>query len=191
MLINTAKIGPTGGGAAFVILACLGTNAAVSAMAHSSAMPMGAILVGRHLDITPSTRTAGMITGAFPEYLGGAARSVLGEHGLGRLQQFASLRAGWDSATSKPLDLQSVFAFSRFFESTGLHPDGLAVFMSSRGNVVVNWLASDNQMIELEFSAMDGIYYFIESTSEEGVISNSDIGFSQLYRKISPAPVAA
>jgi hypothetical protein len=59
-------------------------------------------------------------------------------------------------------------AFSQFFRDTGLHPDGLAVFMSREGNVTVNWLDESGGLIELEFSDA-GVHFFVEGSGEEGV----------------------
>ncbi|TAL73661.1 MAG: hypothetical protein EPN79_01430 [Burkholderiaceae bacterium] len=112
------------------------------------------------------------------------AKDAIGLHGLKRLKNFFRLQAGWDGAVSKPIDLSSIGVFSRFFAETHLCPERLGVFMSGRGNVVVNWLDQDGHLVELEFHSA-GVDYFIEGTGDEGMVSVDDVGFSKLFKLVS------
>ena len=67
--------------------------------------------------------------------------------------------------------------FSQFFADTALHPKQMGVFMSAEGNVVVNWLDRENQLVELEFDP-EGVNYFIEDGEKEGTVFAGDFGFS-------------
>ena len=118
--------------------------------------------------------------------LSGAAMAAIGATGLKRLKDFFDLQAGWDGRASKPISLQSVDVFSRFFEDTGLRPERLGIFMSSQGNVVVNWPDPGGELIELEFQPA-GIEYFFERSDEEGFVPRSDLGFSMLHSKLTKA----
>jgi hypothetical protein len=103
-----------------------------------------------------------------PFQLSEAAVRALGVDGVDRLERFRKLRANWDGEGARTLDGESMEAFSQFFRDTGLHPDGLAVFMSREGNVTVNWLDESGGLIELEFSDA-GVHFFVEGSGEEGV----------------------
>ena len=102
--------------------------------------------------------------------LSATARLALGEKGVKRLEQFVRLRINWDGQGSHTLSEASVTCFSQFLHDTNLRPDGMAVFMSTEGNVVINWL-DDGALIELEF-ATEGVQYYFERTGEEGVASS-------------------
>lgn len=112
-----------------------------------------------------------------------AARAAVGTAGLKRLESFFQLKSGWDGVGSKPINLNSIASFSNFFDETGLRPEGLGVFMSAQGNVVVNWLDKHRQLVELEFSP-SGLDYFIEENGEEGTLTK-DMRFGQLLSRIT------
>ncbi|MDP1691455.1 MAG: hypothetical protein Q8L49_05820 [Burkholderiaceae bacterium] len=105
-----------------------------------------------------------------PFELSQAGTEALGDDGLERLERFKKLLANWDLQGARPLDTDSLAAFSQFFRDTGLKPDGLALFMSRNGNIVVNWVDGYDLVVELEFAA-DGLHYFVERTGAEGVAS--------------------
>lgn len=121
--------------------------------------------------------------------ISGPAKDAIGTNGLKRLETFFRLQAGWDGTASKPIDLNSVAVFSRFFAETRLNPKRLGVFMSARGNVVVNWPEQDGQLVELEFHS-GGVDYFIESVGDEGTVANDDVGFSRLFQLVSESVAA-
>ena len=113
-----------------------------------------------------------------------AAKAAIGSEGYKRLENFFRLSGGWDGSASKPIDLNSVGVFSKFFAETAICPNQLGVFMSSQGNVVVNWQDQDNQLVELEFLP-SGIEYFIERSGEEGTVPAGDIGFTKLLHRVA------
>ncbi|MFA7496346.1 MAG: hypothetical protein AB7C98_04775 [Acidithiobacillus sp.] len=111
------------------------------------------------------------------------ARNVLGTAGLKRLENFFRLKSGWDGRDSKPINLSSVEAFSDFFTSTSFCPKRLGIFMSGRGNVVVNWLDQHEHLTELEFEP-SSVDYFIERNGEEGTVPRNKLGFSKLFNVV-------
>lgn len=121
--------------------------------------------------------------------IGVNAQEAIGPNGLKRLASFFALGPGWDGPDSKPISLGSVGQFSSFFEATGLRPHGLGVFMSSRGNVIVNWPDDGGDLIELEFTEA-GIDYFVERTEDEGTFKAGNIGFAKLLSRFEE-PVLA
>lgn len=167
-------------GATSVLLACIGTSVAIASqpVSDSEFSPLSVMVRTGGVDSTIGA--ANVFIRSLEDLLGSASKEALGAHGVQRLCDFTLCQAGWDGPNSKPLDLTSVIAFSRFVDETNLRPKGLAVFMSALGNVVVNWLEASGDMVELEFSE-EGIHYFIESTSNEGVMPHGDVGTSKLY----------
>lgn len=103
---------------------------------------------------------------------------LAGPVGLRRLEQFASLEAGWDGPNSWPLSSRSVSSARLFFDKTRLVVPELGLFMSKAGNLVVNWLAAGS-LVELEFEGGMIAYYF-EQTGAEGSVSSDSEGYSQL-----------
>jgi hypothetical protein len=170
-------------GTALVVLACMG-----STLAAANELRIGHSFFGGH-ELSPrfpgaiarQTGALATVTQSVQNLLGATAREALGKNGIERLEQFARLDAGWDTPTSKPLNIASVISCARFFEETGLCPVGLSVFMSSGGNVVINWLDNSGQLVELEFDS-GHIHYFLESESDEGSLPNNDLGLSQLLK---------
>ena len=136
-----------------------------------------------------STVKVGLLQGDQATLISAPAKEAIGANGLKRLETFFRLQAGWDGTASKPIDLNSVAVFSRFFAETRLNPERLGVFMSARGNVVVNWPEQDGQLVELEFHS-DGVDYFIESASDEGTVPIGDVGFSKLFQLVSESVAA-
>jgi len=132
---------------------------------------------------------AGLLQDDQTTLISGPAKDAIGTNGLKRLETFFRLQAGWDGTASKPIDLNSVAVFSRFFAETRLNPKRLGVFMSARGNVVVNWPEQDGQLVELEFHS-GGVDYFIESVGDEGTVANDDVGFSRLFQLVSESVAA-
>ena len=61
--------------------------------------------------------------------------------------------------------------------------------MSSRGNVVVNWLDHQGQLLELEFHP-NGIDYFVERTGEEGSSGVESQDFGVLLDRVANPLVA-
>lgn len=140
------------------------TALADSRVAMVNALPVGYKLVG-------------------PLELSEAATRALGDDGVERLERFKKLRANWDLQGARPLDTDSLAAFSQFFRDTGLEPEGLAVFMSRDGNVMVNWVDEGDSVIELEFAA-NGVRFFVERTGAEGVASPQAVArFCQTFRQ--------
>jgi len=144
---------------------------------------------------TPDTQQfsvvkAGLLHGDESTLISDAAKAAVGLAGLNRLQTFFQLQAGWDGPSSKPLDLSSIETFSDFFSRTRLRPEGLGVFMSAQGNLVVNWPDSDNKLIELEFHSTD-IDYYVERSGEEGTVVRDEIGVNDLLGKLVTERVAA
>lgn len=133
-----------------------------------------------------STIKGGLLKEHVSTLISDAATVAIGAAGLRRLENFFRLQAGWDGKFSKPIALNSVMVFSSFFAETGLRPDRLGVFMSSQGNVVVNWPDPDNQLIELEFTP-SGVEYFIEKDEEEGIVPKGHFGFSKLVKRLEEA----
>jgi hypothetical protein len=111
-----------------------------------------------------------------------AAKAAIGSTGLSRLEAFFQLQPGWDGKASKPIDLNSVADFSKFFDETSLCPSGLGIFMSAQGNMVINWPDQKGQLIELEFHS-SGVDYFVERNEEEGTLPRKT-GFNALLKKI-------
>lgn len=178
-MLNDATYRSSGGTATLVLIACLGTNVAVASDQTRHALATGTGVVPG-LEVARSTGATATVTRSIQDLLGTTSRGALGANGIQRLEDFTRFDAGWDTPGSQPLDIKSVVSFAKFFDETSLHPTGMSVFMSSSGNVVANWLEAFGQMIELEFSP-DGIHYFIESASDEGVHPNDDVGRSRLY----------
>ena len=56
--------------------------------------------------------------------------------------------------------------------------------MSRDGNIAVNWMDCNDQLVELEFAA-DRVRYFFESSGEESSVARTDIGKSELYKALS------
>lgn len=112
---------------------------------------------------------------AAPYQLSDAAALALGAVGLERVERFRKLRANWDGEGARALKGNSVAALSQFFRDTGLHPDGLAVFMSRDGNVAVNWIDQSGGLIELEFGDAGGVHFFLEGEGEEGLAAAYDV----------------
>lgn len=111
---------------------------------------------------------------AAPFQLSEAAVRALGADGLERVERFRKLRANWDGEGARTLDVNSIAALSQFFRDTGLHPQGLAVFMSREGNVAVNWIDDSDGMIELEFADV-GVHFFLEGAGEEGLATAYEV----------------
>ncbi|HVK54061.1 MAG TPA: hypothetical protein VM532_03435 [Burkholderiales bacterium] len=135
-----------------------------------------------------STIKVGLLQEDVSTLISDAAKAAIGTTGLKRLENFFRLQAGWDGKGSKPIELKSVEVFSSFFAETGLRPNQLGVFMSAQGNVVVNWLDQEGQLVELEFLP-SGVEYFIAKSGEEGT-TMGDIGFSKLLNRLAE-PVEA
>lgn len=148
--------------------------------------PRGFIDIGYTTPDTQQSSTVklGLLQEDVATLISDVARAAIGIGGLKRLERFFRLQAGWDGRASKPIDLNSVAVFSSFFAETGLRPDHLGVFMTAQGNVVVNWLDQDRQLVELEFRS-SGVDYFIESSGEEGTVPTNDIGFSKLLNRVA------
>lgn len=144
-------------------------------------LPLGYTIVETSVTHQSLTVKEGLFREHASSLLSRSAMTAIGNTGLRRLANFFRLHAGWDGNSSKPIDLHSVEVFSSFFADTGFRADGLSVFMSGQGNVVVNWLDQNNQLIELEF-LKSGVEYFVESTGEEGAVSKGSIGFSELLK---------
>lgn len=161
-------------------------NLPAVAVQPAQAAPRGFTVVNCATSDTQQSSTVkvGLLQDDETTLISGPAKDVIGPNGLKRLKSFFRLQAGWDGTVSKPIDLNSVAVFSRFFAETRLNPERLGVFMSARGNVVVNWLEQDGQLIELEFHS-DGVDYFIESAGDEGTVANGDVGFSKLFQLVS------
>ncbi|KAB0575358.1 hypothetical protein F7Q92_18610 [Ideonella dechloratans] len=165
--------------------------ASAAANQPAQAVPRSVTVVNR---ITSDTQQSSIVKSGLLQddqttLISPPAKDAIGANGLRRLEAFFHLQAGWDGTASKPIDLNSVVVFSRFFEETRLNPKRLGVFMSARGNVVVNWPEQDGQLVELEFHS-SGVDYFIESSGDEGTVANSDIGFSKLFQLISESVTA-
>ena len=111
---------------------------------------------------------------AAPFQLSEAAVRTLGTDGLERVERFRKLRANWDGEGAGTLNVNSIAAFSQFFRDTGLHPPGLAVFMSREGNVAVNWIDDSDGLIELEFAGA-GVHFFFEGAGEEGLATAYEV----------------
>lgn len=131
-----------------------------------------------------STIREGQLRNGSSTLIGEAARTVIGDVGVNRLENFFNLQAGWDGPKSRPISLESVEVLSRFFAETGLQPKEVGVFMSAQGNVVVNWLDREGKLIELEFLP-SAVEYFFERTGEEGNVLKGDIGFTKLRNLIA------
>lgn len=170
----------------------------IVAMVHLLAMPMTRVVeaqpcmpFGVHVvdgatfdTQRSSTVKVGLLQEDTSTLIGDSAKAAIGNAGFRRLENFFRLPAGWDGSASKPIDLNSVAVFSRFFSETGLRPDHLGIFMSAQGNVVVNWPDQDGQLVELEFLP-SGIDYFIERSGEEGTVPKGDIGFTKLLNRVA------
>ena len=149
-------------------------------------MPFGVLVVDSMTfdTLRSSTVNVGLLQEETSTLISDAAKAAIGDAGLKRLENFFRLSAGWDGRASKPIDLNSVAVFSRFFSETGLRPDDLGIFMSAQGNVVVNWPDQDSRLVELEFLP-SGIDYFIERSGEEGNVPKGDIGFTRLLNRVA------
>jgi hypothetical protein len=171
-------------GSSIIVLAnILNIPANAAQIQQSTSSPI--ILKGNTLD---TQRSSTVKTGLFQKdvftLISSAASAAIGPNGLTRLENFFGLEAGWDGRGSKPIDLNSVIAFSRFFDTTSLCPEKLGVFMSAQGNVVVNWLDQEDQLIELEFHS-SSIEYFLERSALEGSVSHGD---AELIRLLNQNP---
>ena len=153
--------------------------------------PRGVIVVECMTSDTQQSSTVkeGLLLEDVSTLISDAAKAAIGAAGLKRLENFFRLQAGWDGKASKPIELNSIALFSSFFAETGLRPHQLGLFMSARGNVVVNWHDQDRHLVELEFHA-SGVDYFIESSGEEGTVAKGDVGFSKLLNRLAE-PVEA
>ena len=56
--------------------------------------------------------------------------------------------------------------------------------MSRDGNIAVNWMDQNHNLVELEFAA-DQVRYFFESTGDESAVARTDVGTSKLYKALS------
>jgi hypothetical protein len=180
-MLNSTKASSTGG-ATLVLLACLSSSVTSgSESVWSVSDPAFSPLPLLDPFQSVATGAAATITRSIHDVLGTSARNALGAHGVERLNQFAKFEAGWDAPNSKPLDIRSVISFARFFEETSIRPIGVSVFMSSSGNIVINWLDKAGGLIELEFDEQ-GIHYFNESASDEYMLPDTDVGRTQLLK---------
>lgn len=127
--------------------------------------------------------SAGLLEVDASSLIGSAAKRAIGVAGFARLSSFFDLHEGWDGKGSQPIALASIEQFSRFFAVTSLQPENLGIFMSSRGNVVVNWDDPVTGLVELEFTP-DGVEYFVEQGEDEGFVLGSDVGLSALMERV-------
>lgn len=118
-----------------------------------------------------------------PTRISSQAEDALGDDGMDRLERFRSLKENWDGKGARTLDKTSVRAFSEFFRDSGLRPDGLAVFMSPSGQLIVNLEDKSNNLVEMEFQ-QQRLLYFFEDSGEENSVARDDIGVTELYQKL-------
>lgn len=173
---------------------CMAALAAMSTYAEGLPQTPQTISVTGYA-VTPDTQQfsvikAGLLDRGVSTLISDAAKAAVGHAGLNRLQTFFQLQAGWDGPSSRPLDLSSIETFSDFFSRTRLQPEGLGVFMSAQGNLVVNWPDPDNKLIELEFHS-SGIDYYAEHSGEEGTVVRDEVGVNELLGKLATERVAA
>lgn len=168
-----------------VALACALAGPAVSE-AHSDGLATRVVVTAgsQTADTFGSSKiSAGLLEVDASSLIGNAAKRALGVAGLARLSSFFDLHEGWDGKGSQPISLASIEQFSRFFAVTSLQPKNLGIFMSSRGNVVVNWDDPVTGLVELEFTT-DGVEYFVEHGEDEGFVLGSDVGLSALMERV-------
>lgn len=138
---------------------------------------LGGVDTGLLVRASLPTETVQNLIEEFPA----SVTSLVGVGGVRRLADFARYGDGWNGVGSYGLQKESLENFERFFGSPDFAPDDVAVFMSSSGNVVANWL-KEGGLIELEFAKAD-LHYFIEKNDLEGSVARKNYGDFKRFLK--------
>lgn len=104
-----------------------------------------------------------------------AAESVankIDQNAANRLVLFLSYPNGWDSGRGKALSYESVDGLYSFLEQTDKLPDTTSIFMSSSGNIVLNWNDAKGNLVEIEFFGNTKIDCYTASNDDEFEIQN-------------------
>lgn len=107
-------------------------------------------VAGRHF-IPKISATSTQGQAPLSALLNDASKSALGAGGVARLSDFENLASGWDGLDAAKLSFKSFETFNYFFALTNLKPPRMGAFMSSEGNLIVNWVDQFGKIIELEF----------------------------------------
>lgn len=137
-----------------------------------SATDTGFVVVGGKAIVSPEDAIAALHP---------AVRDFIGEKGVQRLLAFTKYHDGWDGIGSRGLNENSLLTFERFFGAQDFKPAGMAIFMSSQGNVVTNWL-TESGLVEVEFTE-SGLDFFVEKNNNEGSIER--FLFGDFKRKLA------
>lgn len=115
--------------------------------------------------------------------------NVLGTNGLERILAFKKLARGWDCGRGEPLSVASLSSLEILLAAneqlSDAHP---SVFLTTLGNVQIEWSDSRGRAYEIECFANRYEYYF-ESLGTEGSVSSEE--FSRLTSMIQEAEAGA
>lgn len=95
-----------------------------------------------------------------------AVAVAIDAHAAERLRRFAAYPAGWDDGLGEPLQEASLRALGQLLTASLYWPPETALFMSARGQVVLNWIGRDGCLVEIELYA-DRIGCFVEASAAE------------------------
>jgi hypothetical protein len=98
----------------------------------------------------------------------------IGERGVSRLRQFWGIPQGWDGGSGNELNSRSLDVLNQLAEQLPNTSKSPLVFMSRRGNVILQWSTQSGDVSELEFGPAE-ISYILAPDYEEGEIPISQL----------------
>lgn len=90
-----------------------------------------------------------------------------------RFRKFTEYSDGWDGKGSRGLSLVSLKSLTKFISKYRLNRDDVGIFMSSQGNLILNWPVNNDGLAEVEFHG-DKLEFYFEANDHGEVLSLSD-----------------
>ncbi|MCX4218724.1 hypothetical protein MKZ87_13855 [Pseudomonas sp. MCal1] len=109
--------------------------------------------------------------------------SILGAPVFGRLTELSQSAAGWDGADAPPMSIESLSTLETFIQKAGGFSDGIGFFLGYEGEILINWVTEEGQLIDMAF--YDGIAEIYSDSGEERFSINDQNLYKQFTNKNS------
>lgn len=100
----------------------------------------------------------------------------LDEHSASRVVMLVDCKAGWDGYEAKPLDMRSLQAATMFIIAHDLTERSVGIFMNADGEMILNWHAGDDSLVELTFTE-HSVAMYVDGMEDRVVFAAQDPDF--------------
>ncbi|WP_440780180.1 hypothetical protein ACTACN_04800 [Pseudomonas syringae] len=100
----------------------------------------------------------------------------LDAHSASRVAMLVDCQAGWDGVDAKPLDIASLQAATIFVIAHKLQDRSVGIFMSTEGEMILNWHGQDELLVELTFAEHE-IAMYVDGMDDRVLFSAQDPAF--------------